>query len=89
LCLFGIIGVLPIQAQALWLNEGEVMLKRERLDRRGLKLQAATSGSIGLGEHECDVMTPLKESFEGLLSKGGRSSKSDPHARSEKLRVEL
>ena len=75
-----IFGVFAIEAQTARLGHGHTVLKGPLLDGRGLQLHAATSGAVGLGQHQNDVVAGSVQGAHGQLGKFGRARKNQSHA---------
>jgi hypothetical protein len=70
---------LAVEAKAPGLGDGDAVLERERLHRRGRDLHAAPGGPIGLAQDERDVEAGSVQPGERDAREFRRSGKGESH----------
>jgi hypothetical protein len=74
--------VFAIEPQAARLGHCDAVRLRKLLHRRGLQLHATTGGSIGLGQHQRDLMAGGMQLLQRRVSKCRRTGENNFHGRS-------
>ena len=77
----GGVGELAVQAQAARLGQRQPQVQSQPFDRRRMQLQAASSGPIGLGQHQGDRESGRMQRSQRRGREIRRAGKNNPHDR--------